>query len=100
MEKLRYYLAHNRGLQILDANGSLQPVGTFFEGRTLEHLTGSKTQPEVVFAAVAYDGGYRTRDAGKNLGESPRRRRADVHHRPPRRAGRVRGDRAGAALPQ
>jgi len=66
MEKLRYYLAYNRGLQILETNaGSLQPLGTFFEGRTLEYLTGSKSKPEIVFAAVAFDGGYRTRDAGK-----------------------------------
>jgi len=66
MEKLRYYLAYNRGLQVLETNaGLLQPVGTFFEDRTLEHLTGSKSKPETVFAAVAFDGGYRTRDAGK-----------------------------------
>jgi len=63
MEQLRYYIAYNQGLQILDS--SLQPVDAFFAGRTLEHLTGSKTHPEIVFAAVAYDGGYRTRDAGK-----------------------------------
>jgi hypothetical protein len=67
MEKLRYYVAHNRGMQVLDSSsgGSLQPVGSFFEGRTVEHLTGPKNKPEIVFAAVAFDGGYRTRDAGK-----------------------------------
>lgn len=66
MDKLRYYLAYNRGLQIFDTNaGSLRPGGSFFEGHTLEHLTGSKRNPEIVFAAVAFDGGYRTRDAGK-----------------------------------
>lgn len=66
MEKLRYYVAHNRGLQILDTNGgSLQTVGTHFDGLTIEDLTGSKRHPEIVFAAVAYTGGFRTRDAGK-----------------------------------
>ena len=62
MDALRYYIAYNRGLEVRD--GALRPLGTFFEGHTLEHLTGSKTRPEIVFAAVAYDGGYRTRDAG------------------------------------
>ena len=62
MDALRYYLAYNRGLEVRDA--ALRPLGTFFEGHTLEHLTSSTAQPEIVFAAVAYDGGYRTRDAG------------------------------------
>ena len=63
MDLLRYYIAYNRGLEVRDA--ALRPLGTFFPDHTLEHLTGSKTRPEIVFAAVAYDGGYRTRDAGK-----------------------------------
>jgi len=66
MEKLRYFLGHNRGLEVLEANGaSPRPVGTFFESGTLEDLTGSRTKPEIVFAAVMHDGGYRSRDAGK-----------------------------------
>ena len=66
MEKLRYYLGHNRGLHIFDgSNGTLKPAGTFFENVTLEDINGPKSKPEVVFAAAAFDGGYRSRDAGK-----------------------------------
>jgi photosystem II stability/assembly factor-like uncharacterized protein len=66
MEKLRYYLGHNRGLEMLEsANGSLRTTGTYFEEGTLEDLKGIPGKPEVVFAAVAFDGGYRSRDAGK-----------------------------------
>ena len=62
-ERLRYYIAHNGGLRIIDG-GSTQ-VGEFFDGRTLEDLTGCRDKPETVFAAVAFDGGYRTKDGGK-----------------------------------
>lgn len=65
MERLRYYIAHNSGLEVLDGAHGLRSVGEFFAGRTVEHLLGPRAKPEVVFAAVAYDGGYRTRDAGK-----------------------------------
>jgi hypothetical protein len=64
-DSLRYYIAHNGGLKIMQAQGgSLTTVGEFFEGKTLEYLTGSRKQPEIVFAAVAFDGGYRTNDGG------------------------------------
>jgi len=37
VEKLRYYLGHNRGLRVLESNGSApHTVGTFFEDGTLE----------------------------------------------------------------
>jgi photosystem II stability/assembly factor-like uncharacterized protein len=66
MESLRYYIAHNGGLKVMENRGnSLAAVGEFFEGKTLEHLIGSKKKPEIVFAAVAFDGGYRSEDAGK-----------------------------------
>src|SRR6476646_12081448 len=66
MESLRYYIAHNGGLNVLEnRSGSMNTVGQFFEGKTLEHLIGCKNKSEVVFAAVAFDGGYRTEDAGK-----------------------------------
>jgi hypothetical protein len=66
-ESLRYYIAHNGGLKIFQRKGSsISPVGEFFEGKTLEHLIGCKNKPEIVFAAVAFDGGYRTEDAGKS----------------------------------
>jgi len=65
MEHLRYYVAHNAGLTTLRREGAtFRPVGEFFAGRTLEHLTGPSSTPNVVYAAVAFDGGYRTRDAG------------------------------------
>lgn len=66
MESLRYYIAHNGGLNVIDnRSGSLDSVGEFFPGKTLEHLTGCTNKPEIVFAAVAFDGGYRSEDAGK-----------------------------------
>jgi hypothetical protein len=66
MEPLRYYIAHNSGLQVLSGNGAgLHAAGEFFAGRTVEHLEGYRDRPEIVFAAVAFDGGYRTVDAGK-----------------------------------
>jgi photosystem II stability/assembly factor-like uncharacterized protein len=56
----------NGGLKVMrERSGSIDTVGEFFEGKTLEHLTGCASKPEVVFAATAYDGGYRTRDGGK-----------------------------------
>jgi photosystem II stability/assembly factor-like uncharacterized protein len=66
MEQLRYYIAHNGGLKVMRSQGgSLSGVGEFFDGKTLEHLVGCRANPEIVFAAVAFDGGYRTRDGGK-----------------------------------
>jgi len=66
MESLRYYIAHNGGLNVIDnRSGSLDGVGEFFPGKTLEHLTGCTNKPEIVFAAVAFDGGYRSEDAGQ-----------------------------------
>ncbi len=65
-DALRYYIAHNGGLKIMQPQGgSMNTFGEFFGGKTLEHLIGCHNKPEVVFAAVAFDGGYRTRDAGK-----------------------------------
>jgi len=66
-ESLRYYIAHNGGLKVMEnRSGGLQTVGEFFAGKTLEHLIGSRKNPEIVFAAVAFDGGYRSNDAGKS----------------------------------
>ncbi|MDX1486062.1 MAG: hypothetical protein R3229_16445 [Alphaproteobacteria bacterium] len=66
-ERLRYYLAFNNGLRVLDAGaGAPTEIGTFFEGKTLEHLMGCRERPEVVFAAVAFDGGYRSDDGGRS----------------------------------
>src|SRR5262245_65854947 len=66
MESLRYYIAHNGGLKVMEnRSGTMTTIGEFFEGKTLEHLMGCKNKPEIVFAAVAFDGGYRSEDAGK-----------------------------------
>ena len=66
-ESLRYYIAHNGGLKIMEnRSGAMNTVGEFFEGKTLEHLIGCRQKPEVIFAAVAFDGGYRSEDAGKS----------------------------------
>src|SRR5262249_56250659 len=65
-DALRYYIAHNGGLKIMQTQGgSLNTCGEFFAGKTLEHLIGCHKQPGVVFAAVAFGGGFRTLDAGK-----------------------------------
>ena len=66
-EELIYYVAFNGGLRIMETRkGSFNTLGEFFAGRTLEHLTGCQRSPEVVFAAVAFDGGYRTADGGRS----------------------------------
>src|SRR6266436_10321176 len=65
-ESLLYYIAHNGGLKIMQPQGApMNVIGEFFEGKTLEHLIGCRNKPEIIFAAVAFDGGYRTQDGGK-----------------------------------
>jgi hypothetical protein len=67
MERLRCYVAHNAGLTTMRyAHGKLEALDEAFAGRTLEHLTGPSSAPHVLFAAVAFDGAYRTRNAGKS----------------------------------
>ncbi len=67
MDKLRYYLGYNRGLQILESNGAApHVVGSAFENSTLEDLKHIPGKPEIIFAGVAFEGGYRSRDAGKS----------------------------------
>ena len=66
-ETLKYYIAYTNGLKVLRAEGgSMTEIGSFFAGKTLEHLAGCCENPNVVFAAVAFDGGYRTKDGGKS----------------------------------
>jgi photosystem II stability/assembly factor-like uncharacterized protein len=66
-ESLRYYIAHNGGLKIMEnRSGTMQTIAEHFPGVTLEHLIGCKKKPEIVFAAVAFDGGYRSEDAGES----------------------------------
>ena len=66
-ESLRYYIAHNGGLKVMENRaGSMNTIAEHFPGVTLEHLIGGIKKPEIVFAAVAFDGGYRSEDAGKS----------------------------------
>ncbi len=66
-EQLRYYIALNGELLVMQGrSGSMDTLGTHFKGQTVEDLTGCRDLPEVVFAAVAFDGGYRTQDGGKS----------------------------------
>src|SRR4030095_10771537 len=66
-ESLRYYIAHNGGLKVMENRaGSMQTIAEHFPGVTLEHLIGGVKKPEVCFAAVAFDGGYRSEDGGKS----------------------------------
>jgi hypothetical protein len=62
---LKYYIAFTNGLAVMRQHGGVfTTCGIFFDGKTLEHLTGCRQTPEVVFAAVAFDGGYRSGDGG------------------------------------
>jgi hypothetical protein len=66
-ESLRYYIAHNGGLKVMQPRGaSFDTVGEFFPGKTLEHIIGGVKRPELLFAAVAFDGGYRSEDGGSS----------------------------------
>jgi hypothetical protein len=66
-ESLRYFIAHNGGLQVMEPRGgTFVALGEFFPGKTLEHVVGGLKKPNVVFAAVAFDGGYRSDDCGQN----------------------------------
>ncbi len=65
-EHLRYYIAFNGGLKVLQGrSSSVNSVGEYFAGRTVDSLTGCRERPQVVFAAVALDGGYRSQDGGQ-----------------------------------
>jgi len=49
-ESLRYYIAHNGGLKVMEnRSGALQTVGEFFAGKTLEHLIGCKNKSRGCF---------------------------------------------------
>src|SRR5512134_2794069 len=64
---LRYYIAHNGGLKVMQPRGaSFDTAGEFFAGKTLEHIIGGLKRPELLFAAVAFDGGYRSENGGKS----------------------------------
>jgi photosystem II stability/assembly factor-like uncharacterized protein len=83
MGKLRYYIAHNSGLQVSIDDPARATVGEFFAGHTVDHLIGPPTKPQIVFAAVDGDGGHRTLDGGKTwqkiLNEEVRQFAIDPH---------------------
>src|SRR5687768_10910006 len=45
-------------------NGGWETTNHVFRGQVVDAISGSKTTPERVYAGVAYDGVYRTLDAG------------------------------------
>ena len=52
-ETLTYYIAFTNGLKVLRTDGgSTTETGSFFDGKTLEHITGCREHPNVTFAAV------------------------------------------------
>ena len=64
-EVLRYFIACNSGLTVLRSKGrGFEELGRSFSGLTLEYITGCRETPEILFAAVAFDGGYRSQDGG------------------------------------
>jgi photosystem II stability/assembly factor-like uncharacterized protein len=65
-DALRFYVALNGGLKVMrHRSGSTDTVGEFFDGLTVDALIGPRQHPEVVLAAIALHGGYRTRDGGR-----------------------------------
>src|SRR5262245_1992907 len=65
-EELRFFISFNDAVNVMQKrNGAMTTLGEFFSGHTVECLTGSRKRPEVVFAGVAFDGGYRTQDGGR-----------------------------------
>ncbi|MGH7846712.1 MAG: hypothetical protein ACREQW_16315 [Candidatus Binatia bacterium] len=65
-DPLRFYVALNGGLKVMHhRSGSTTTSGEFFDGLTVDALIGPRQRPEVVFAAIALHGGYRSRDGGK-----------------------------------
>ncbi len=65
-EQLQYYIAINGELKMMRGRfDSIATLAEFFEGKKLECLTGCRERPEIVFAAVAFDGSYRTQHSGQ-----------------------------------
>jgi hypothetical protein len=63
----RLYAGTQEGLHVLRPTGTGWEVeGSFFTDQVLESIAGSRKNPERVYAGVAYDGLYRTDDAGKH----------------------------------
>ena len=66
-DALKYYIACNDGLTVFrDSGAGFEELGRSFAGKTLEYITGCWQTPDVIFAAVAFDGGYRSEDGGLN----------------------------------
>ena len=46
---LKYYIAYTNGLKILRAEGgTTTETGSFFEGKTLEHISGCRENPKIL----------------------------------------------------
>ncbi|MEK9931564.1 MAG: hypothetical protein VW557_12565 [Rhodospirillaceae bacterium] len=65
-KELKFFVASTNGLRVFKKTGQkISEQGFFFEGRSPEFIAGCRERSEIVFVAVAFDGGYRTDDGGK-----------------------------------
>src|SRR4051794_2245737 len=66
-ETSRLYAGTQDGMVVARQTGSgYEVVNHVFQGRVLESVAGSRSDPLRVYAGVAYDGLYRTVDGGLN----------------------------------
>jgi len=66
-EGVQLYAGTQDGLVVVKENGAgWKTDNHVFQGRVVESLSGARSNPERVYAGVAYDGLYRTDDGGKN----------------------------------
>src|SRR5437867_258449 len=64
-ESTRLYAGTQEGMVVVRANGnSAEVVNHEFKGKVVESVAGSRSEPNRVYAGVAYDGLYRTDDGG------------------------------------
>jgi photosystem II stability/assembly factor-like uncharacterized protein len=65
--KLRLYAATHEGLFTLDSDGSgVTPAGATFRGAIVDCVKAQRINPATLFAGIAHDGLYRSRDAGQS----------------------------------
>ena len=66
-DAVRLYAGTQDGLVVLEPhNGGWETTNHLFQDAVVESLSGARGTPERVYAGVAYDGVYRTDDAGRS----------------------------------
>src|SRR5262245_320828 len=66
-ETVALYAGTQDGLVVLEPrNGGWQTSNHVFQDAVVDSLSGARNTPERVYAGVAYDGVYRTEDAGRS----------------------------------